>query len=216
LADVHLNTARQLQLGLEAAQLALDQSADVILMPGDFLNYSDPSRIGNLGHFLSAFRGAKCPVYATLGNHDYATDHPHLLIREFAGTPVRLLRNEIVDLGGVSIAGLDDGLAELYRPDILAPGEHSTSLLTMLHEPDFVDEVPSHVSLQISGHSHGGQICLPFGVAVHTPVGAWRYVDGYYADAKVPLFVTRGVGTSGPPFRLFCRPQVALLTLRPA
>jgi uncharacterized protein len=215
LADVHMNTPRQFQLGKDAARLALEQSADVILLPGDFSNFTDAARLGYVRGFLDVFRDAKCPVFATLGNHDYSTHHPKLLLKEFVGSPVRLLRNEIVDLNGVSIAGLDDGLADLYRPDVLVPGEHATSLLTMLHEPDYVDELPSHVSLQVSGHSHGGQICLPLGISMHTPPGAWRYVDGFYPEAKVPLFVTRGVGTTGLPYRLFCRPQVAVLTLRP-
>ena len=90
----------------------------------------------------------------------------------------------------------------------------SKSLLALFHEPDFVSEVPKHVSLQVSGHSHGGQICLPGGYAVHTPFGAKKYKSGYYPDARVPLYVTRGVGTTGPDYRLFCRPEVTILTLR--
>jgi len=213
LSDVHMNRPRVTDLAVEAANAALAEKPDLILMPGDFLNFSDETRLKNLKQFLDVFTGAKCPVLATLGNHDYSCYRPRLLIREFAQSSVKLLRNEIVDVQGVSVVGFDDALYKLHKPQILESGRQSKSLISMLHEPDYVDEMPTHVSLQISGHSHGGQVCLPFGVPVHTPYGAWKYIDGYYPDAKTPLFVTRGVGTTGPPYRLFCRPQVAVLTL---
>ncbi len=90
------------------------------------------------------------------------------------------------------------------------------SLLVLFHEPDYVKITPTNVSLQLSGHSHGGQICLPGGRPLHTPYGANTYYAGYYANAPVPLFVTRGVGTIGPKLRLFCPPEVTILTLRTA
>lgn len=214
ISDVHANDERQLDRAILAAQMAIEAKPDVILLPGDFVNFSDNHRVDILKRYLKVFGDATCPVFATMGNHDYWTPHPGRLLRAFVGSPVRLLRNEVAEVRGVSIAGLDDAVVGLHRPEILVPGRESHSLLTMLHEPDYVQDVPDHVSLQVSGHSHGGQICLPMGIPLHTPGGAKRYIDGFYPGAKVPLFVTRGVGTSGPPFRLFCRPQIALLTLR--
>jgi predicted MPP superfamily phosphohydrolase len=213
LADVHMNRPRELAFALEAAKAAIEEKPDLILMPGDFINNSDHPRIAHLVKFLDAFREAKCPVVATLGNHDYAGGKPALLVNSFAASPVRLLRNETAEYQGVTVAGFDDAIWDLFRPDFLTPGRQSRSLLAMLHEPDFVSRVPTHISLQLSGHSHGGQVCLPFGYAVHTPYGAWKYSDGYYPEANVPLFVTRGIGVTGIPYRLFCRPQVAILTL---
>jgi predicted MPP superfamily phosphohydrolase len=216
LADVHVNSPEETRFACSAARLAMEQKPDAILIPGDYVNFSEAPWLGYVKTFLNEFREAKCPVVGTLGNHDYWTKQPHRIIECFRGSPVRLLRNEVVEVDGVSIAGIDDALANLHRPDVISDAPRSKSLITLLHEPDFVDEVPGHVSLQVSGHSHGGQICLPFGVSLHTPRGARRYIDGFYPDAHVPLFVTRGVGTTGPRYRLFCRPQVAVLTLREA
>ncbi|AIE84891.1 metallophosphoesterase [Fimbriimonas ginsengisoli] len=215
LADVHANSAEQAEFAEIAAKAAVNEKPDVILIPGDHLNASDSRHLRNLKRFTDAFADAKCPVLATLGNHDYSSG-VEKIVRAFHDSPVRLLRNEIAEVGGVSVAGLDDALYGKHRPEILSDDRLSKSLLTMLHEPDFVDELPRHVSLQVSGHSHGGQICLPFGVALHTPRGAQRYIDGFYPEAPIPVFVTRGVGTTGARYRLFCRPQVAVLTLRAA
>jgi predicted MPP superfamily phosphohydrolase len=85
----------------------------------------------------------------------------------------------------------------------------------MLHEPDYVDDVtPAECSLQVSGHSHGGQMCLPFGRPLSLPRGARKYFGGFYPDAKVPLYVSRGVGTIGVDLRFFCPPEVTVLTLK--
>lgn len=216
LSDIHVNRPQQLALALEAARAAVDEKPDSILMPGDFVNHSDKQRLANLRKFLDVIGEAKCPKLATLGNHDYGSEQPAKLVFEFAKSPVKLLRNESVDISGVTVAGFDDAIFDLFRPDFLVPGQQSRSLLAMLHEPDYVSQAPAQVSLLLSGHSHGGQICLPTGYPFHTPFGAWKYYDGFYPEAKVPLFVTRGVGTTGIPYRFFCRPQVAVLTLQAA
>lgn len=216
IADLHMASQRQYENAMAAQRLAKKQKADAILIPGDFVDQSGPTPRKYIKDFCERITRAKVPVLATLGNHDYGTAAPELVIREIQASRVRLLRNEVVDIDGVSIAGIDDAIFHRERPDVLTPGKHSRSLLAMFHEPDFVTEMPDHVSLQVSGHSHGGQICLPFGIPVHTPYGAKKYIDGFYPDAKVPLFVTRGVGTTGVPYRMFCRPQVAVITIRKA
>jgi uncharacterized protein len=216
LSDPHLNEVRQLELAKQAANAAIAENPDVILLPGDFLNHSDPVRIRRLEEFLRIFQGAKCPVLATLGNHDRAVRHVDRIVNCFPSSPVRLLQNEIVDMDGVSIVGLDDALHRKHRPDVINQGKVANSLISVLHEPDYVDDMPSEVKLQISGHSHGGQVCLPTGIPVHIPLGARKYPLGFYPDTKVPLFVSRGVGVTGVPFRMFCRPQLAVLTLNGA
>jgi hypothetical protein len=75
-----------------------------------------------------------------------------------------------------------------------------------------VDWMPQEVSLQLSGHSHGGEVCLPGGFALHTPSAAKRYISGFYPNAPVPLYVSRGIATLSP-MRIYCPPEVAVLTL---
>jgi predicted MPP superfamily phosphohydrolase len=214
-SDLHANKPAMAARAADAIKLALAESPDLLIMPGDFVNESDEPYLDLLEQALRPLREAKCPVIATMGNHDYWARNPRKIIDVMASR-TRLLRNEAVEVGGVTVAGVDDAIAKRHRTDFLERGKHSKSLLTLLHEPDFVSEVPEHVSLQVSGHSHGGQICLPTGRALHTPFGAKQYIAGYYPDARVPLYVTRGVGTTGTDWRLFCLPEVTLLTLRGA
>ncbi|MEZ0325999.1 MAG: metallophosphoesterase [Fimbriimonas sp.] len=214
-SDIHANKPAMAERAAEAIEMALAEKPDVLVMPGDFVNYSDNESLELLDEALSPLADAKCPVISTMGNHDYWAARPQRIIKLVAERS-RLLRNEIYELDGVTIAGIDDAIANKHDMDFLSKGRHSKSLLALFHEPDFVKDVPGHISLQVSGHSHGGQICLPTGVAVHTPYGAKKYIAGFYPEAKVPLYVTRGVGTTGTDWRLFCLPEVSILTLRQA
>jgi uncharacterized protein len=215
LGDLHANNREKSDRAKRAMQMAIDEKPDVIVIVGDFVDGSQEHRLRHAVRSLEPAMDAPCPVLGVMGNHDYWVDEPRNVIRAIGGR-IQLLRNEAVDVGGVTIAGVDDAIARKHDPSFLVPGRHSKSIVTLLHEPDFVEVMPEHVSLQLSGHSHGGQVCLPFGIPIHTPYGARTYVSGYYPDAKVPLYVTRGVGTTGPEMRAFCRPEVTILTLRAA
>jgi predicted MPP superfamily phosphohydrolase len=88
--------------------------------------------------------------------------------------------------------------------------------IVLWHEPDAVDFLPTGANLMLSGHSHGGQFVLPGGWAPkHSTMGR-KYVRGFYPNAKTPIFVTSGVGTTFLPSRFNCPPEVAILTLNPA
>jgi uncharacterized protein len=216
LGDTHANQPLQMDRARRAARMAMAEKPDVIVMVGDFV---DTSRFYALDHIRWAFEDladATCPCLAVLGNHDYWVEHPERVIAAIDETPLTLLRNETFDVGGVSIAGVDDALNNRHDLTFFPPDKVSKSTIALLHEPDFVDEMPEHVSLQISGHSHGGQLCLPFGVPLHLPRGARRYYRGFYPDAPAPLYVTRGIGTIGVDWRTFAAPEVSLLTLRSA
>lgn len=213
-SDLHANRPDSAERAEKAFRMAMAEKPDAILIPGDFVDLSRDDVLELLAETLKPLGEAGCPVIATMGNHDYWSKEPHKIIETIRNSPVKLLRNEAVEVNGVTIAGIDDAIANRHNPEFIEKGKHSKSLLTLFHEPDFVDEVPEHISLQVSGHSHGGQICLPGGVPLHTPAGARKYSTGYYPDARVPLFVTRGVGTTGINWRLFCLPEVSVLTLR--
>jgi uncharacterized protein len=214
LSDFHLTSQPRIELAERAVRLAIEEKPDAILLGGDFVEGSGLDMLVAARDVLKLFGDAGCPVFTVLGNHDYWVANPNIVVETVAKSPVHLLRNQSAEVQGVSIAGVDDAIMRRQKWDFLRKGDHSRSLLTLLHEPDFVDESPEHVSLQLSGHSHGGQICLPGGVALHTPRGARSYVAGFYDNSKVPLFVTTGVGTTGPHLRTFCRPEVCILTLR--
>ena len=113
------------------------------------------------------------------------------------------------------IAGIDDAL--LGSPDPLSafarvpPGARPVALW---HEPDWAEHVVQHGAfVQLSGHSHGGQVRLPVAGAIAAPEGGRQFVHGLNFAAGMPIYTTRGVGVFRPPVRFRCPPEVTLVTL---
>lgn len=214
LADFHLVGQTALERALEAVEIGLQEPSDVIVLLGDYVESSLDASIERLVSLLDSLKGANAPVLAVLGNHDYWTERPRRVINTIAdASHVKLLRNEAETIKGVKIGGVDDAIGFKAKPEFLKDlGEEN--VLALFHEPDFVDTLPQNVALQLAGHSHGGQVCLPGGKPMVLPRGAREYYRGFYPDAHVPLYVSRGIGTSGPDLRAFCPPEVSVLTLR--
>jgi len=213
IADLHLRDSEAVERARTAAELAMAEKPDLIVNVGDFVSAWHPAQERYLWEALDPLRDAHCPCLAILGNHDYGTDVPRLVQAALAKSPMTILVNRIVEVNGVTVAGMDDCLLGTPQWSILKARSVSHSFLSLVHEPDYADRNPSTVSLQLSGHSHGGQICLPGGLPIHTPYGARRFIAGYYPDGDVPVYVSRGIGTSGPKWRLFCPPELTILTL---
>ncbi len=215
-SDLHAHDKPGAKRGRRAVELALKENPDVMVMPGDFVSRADISSLQNLRHALEPLNEARCPVIGVLGNHDYATGSTSNIERVVEECGVLCLRNHSVDLDGFMIAGLDDWLLGAPQFDLVGQLGNPPSVIVLLHEPDAVDRLSVPGTLQISGHSHGGQICLPLGVPIRTPFGATKYISGYYPEASTPLYVTRGIGTTGVQIRTFCPPEVSILTLTAA
>ena len=212
-SDVHVNNGGQLAAARQAVGWAVEAKPDLFVFTGDFLNYGTEEAFANIAPAFEALRDIGCPCLAIFGNHDYWTHVPEKVAAHVAKTPLRLLVNEAVDVGGVRVVGLDDALGG--SPDYgLVAARDASSTLALLHEPDFAVNLPP-AGLVLSGHSHGGEICLPGGAPLYTPPGARRYRSGYYPRASAPIFVNRGTATLGPA-RVYCPPEVAILTLKAA
>lgn len=220
-----LQTAKITDYERRAIDLALAEKPDLILMPGDFFQCSWRQwKAGEVDFRAEMKRLASTfGTFAVLGDVDDLGDMTELL----AGTPVRLLNNEIavIEVRGQRIA---IGGVEL-RPGTRASDATITRLgavdcdtrILLAHRPDLVLHVDEHddIDLVIAGHTHGGQVVIPgFGPPVtlsrvprHAAAGGLHIVNGK------PLYVSRGVGCergSAPPMRLFCPPELSILTLR--
>lgn len=215
IGDIHVNTPRDMGRAQTAVRLAIAEHPDLVAIVGDFVNAFHDHTAGLVERSLEDLAGT--PSVAIPGNHDYWVAHPEAWIRTLSrNQPFRMLRNETFEVGGVTVFGADDPLIGYDRYGELRLERASRSTLVLMHEPDYVRRVPRFASLLLGGHSHGGQICLPFGIPVALPPGARTYVAGFYPAAPVPVYVTRGVGLSRHPFRLFCPPEVSILTLSSA
>lgn len=160
-------------------------------------------------------------LWAVLGNHDCYTD-ADVVTDALQAQGIGVLANQSVPietkagrfwLGGVNdvLSGTADVEATLQRR---AMGEPAVLLA---HEPDFADFVSRYdVDLQLSGHSHGGQVRLPFVPPLYLPVLGRKYIAGLYRVGELTLYTNSGLGTVGVPVRWNCPPEITLLTVRKA
>jgi len=218
LSDFHLHPYTQIELVQECVRQVNRLDADVVCLLGDYV-FDRAEAIFELAPVLAGIETRHGP-YSVLGNHDLWTD-PELVsaILEREGIPV--LENEHVTIelprGGLVLAGLEDGWSG--KPDLDAALSGQTDelpLILMMHEPDFADRFRSdgRVDLQLSGHTHGGQVRLPVVGAPFLPRYGQKYDQGLYDLDGMWLYTTRGIGVIGPPLRFNCRPEITLLTLR--
>ncbi|MFB9330632.1 metallophosphoesterase [Paenibacillus aurantiacus] len=191
---------------------------DLICFTGDLVD-SVPE---DLMSCLPIFQSLDAPYgkFAILGNHD-SRNEVNQVVDFWAKSGFKLLINEsvVIEREGrrFFVAGTDDYLNG--SPDLpltLSNTREDDTVIMLIHEPDIADVCAisyPQVKLQLSGHSHGGQIRLPFISALATPPAGKKYVSGLYrlGDRKMPLYTTRGIGTTGLPIRLFCRPELTVI-----
>jgi predicted MPP superfamily phosphohydrolase len=218
LADMHIRGEQSLELAMRAIYTAIAELPDIIVLPGDLVGFWSEETVRHLGEALEPLLVMDGDVIATPGNREYWEGDPEIMRPICEDLGIKLLRNECLVHKGVQWVGVDsvnmrkaDPFSAMVQADPSAP----EPIIALWHEPDLVEWLPSGAALMISGHTHGGQFRLPNGWApVHTKNGK-LFVEGFYPDAPTPLYVSRGIGTTGPPSRLNCPPEVSVLTLEP-
>lgn len=213
-ADPHISEESSVGLLREALGLLLDEKPDIIVFAGDLVNYWKPGVEDLVLEALEPMLDYAGPSIAVPGNHDYYGGDAEFLRPLYSVVGTRLLRNECWRHGGVNWVGVDsacedkaDAMRAFSNVDFQDP------VVVLWHEPDVVDTLPPCADLMLSGHSHGGQFVTPWGWPPMTSTLGKKYLRGFYPLAPVPLYVSRGVGTTGPPARLFCPAEVTILTL---
>jgi predicted MPP superfamily phosphohydrolase len=227
LSDFHYDPYFSVHPLHAAIPMVNDLHPDLIVLGGDFV--SVPT-IGD--DRKAAFAAEPCArllrqmtppfgLWAVLGNHDEGTDHRHVT-RALQSENIQVLANQsqAIERDGARIwlAGVNDVLsktADLSKTLRRVPAGEAVILLA--HEPDFADEAAKFpIDLQLSGHSHGGQVRIPLLPPLYLPKMAKKYIWGRYQVGPLALYTTAGLGTIGVPMRLNCPPEIALLTLRPS
>ncbi len=217
--DTHVGPSFRAEDLAPTERLVRESRPHLVLLGGDYVSES-PRFAARAAERLGAMAAvAPYGAYAVLGNHDLSCGATRVK-QALADVGIPVLRNRAVHLvvhgGPLWIAGIDEAL--LSRPDPRATFEQipaGSPAIALWHESDFAERVaPFDPMIQLSGHSHGGQVRLPLLGPLATPAGGRRYVRGLYDVAGMPLYVSSGTGVYRPPARLFCPPEVTLLTLR--
>lgn len=218
ISDVHMdewmNSAR-----LDAiVDLINEQQPDLVAITGDFVTYAPTRYAGELAAALRRLAPHDGTV-AVLGNHDHWTD-PRVVRRALHDGGVIELGNRVqrVQRGGavLHVCGVDDVLVGQDRLDqVLRQLPAGGAALLLAHEPDFADTsaATGRFDLQLSGHSHGGQVRVPLVGAPRLPPLGRKYSIGQYQIGSMIQYTSRGIGMVSPQVRFNCRPEIALLTL---
>ncbi len=218
LSDIHMGTWMNRGRLEGVVELVAGLKPDLIAFTGDFVSYTLDEPLDELEEILSRLR-APDGVYAVRGNHDCWTD-PERVSAMLARAGIVELQNDCVRIerGGecTYLAGVDDvydGRADLDSVVARLPDDGPAILLA--HEPDFADvsAATRRFALQLSGHSHGGQLDFPVVGPLFLPHLAKKYRRGLYEIGGMKLYTTTGLGTTALQLRVRCRPEIAVITL---
>lgn len=229
-SDIHLEEFTEPFFLRDAVRRVNAMMPDAVVLTGDFITTSARSkRYPERAVQLCAEILAKleCPTrFGILGNHD-AQVNPGAVKSVLEAYGVPILRNQHVALergdARVWLAGIDDMLAG--RPDLdktIPPQIRDIPdepVILLGHEPDPALKIVrqpagASIRLMLSGHTHGGQVRLPFWGALTLPPLGEHFVKGLFRLGSMQLYVNRGLGTVGLPFRFDCPPEITEITLR--
>ena len=216
ISDVHFSPIVGERMARKIVKAIEKIRPDILVSTGDLID----DGLREKGKVAALFKGLKVPYgkYAVMGNHEFYTGiSESVAFTESAG--FRMLRDEGTIAGEmVNIVGVDDPTAGRFginRPsetDILKTFSNGKLTVLLKHQPAIKTESEPGFDLQLSGHTHGGQI-FPFGLISSR---FFPYQNGLYRVGKeAQLYVTRGTGTWGPPIRFLSPPEITVISFYP-
>jgi hypothetical protein len=229
------------QLLAQVIEVSNQVEPDLVLLTGDYVTH-DPTPIHKLALWLKTLE-SRAGIYAVLGNHDLHLPHSKVEVSTaLTKIGIQVLWNQLVyPLGpGLALVGLPDFWSPEFNPaPVMNQIDPAIPRVVLSHNPDSAEKLQQwRVDLQLSGHTHGGQIVLPRFGCIPTWIHAsrnnipewlwpwipflqakwpkvvrhWEWAQGLHQVGTNSLYVNRGLGTF-PPGRLFCPPEVTVITL---
>ncbi|MBO9130359.1 metallophosphoesterase [Bacillus sp. 165] len=224
-SDLHLGynyTLEQLEVLIEKIN---EQKPDLVFFTGDLMD--DQRTYSRTNEIAPVLRRVNAPLgkFAIYGNHDHGGYGTEIYEQIMSAAGYEILINsskiiKLVDGSQIGVLGIDDLM--LGNPKIketIQQADPNLYTIALIHEPDMAHMVAdSAVNLQLSGHSHGGQVQIPFVGPIITPPLAEKYVEGFYkvnssSGHELLVYVNRGIGTTRVPFRFLARPELTVFTL---
>jgi predicted MPP superfamily phosphohydrolase len=227
LSDIHVGPYKGESFVENAVEKLLEQDPEFVLIAGDFI-FKNADKIDELNPLEQL--SSEIPTYAVLGNHDYDLYSEEAPVDSKLGNQVRVkltqlgikvLMNEGIILRDQNIwlAGTDDLWTKASRLENALESRTTQSTTILLsHNPDILRRLPAdpQIDLIVSGHTHGGQIRLPYlGPIGKIPTQLGQDFDqGLFDLGHTKLFITSGLGESGPRARLFNPPEIVMVELQ--
>jgi predicted MPP superfamily phosphohydrolase len=216
IADIHLGIYNDESILERTVDKINAENVDAVLIAGDF---TYEPQFYDMKKLFASLVKIKVPIYAVLGNHDCQQPGPNIrdelevLLTSFG---VHVITNKAVKLNGVTILGLGSLWASDSKIEILDNYTKEDNLVILTHNPDTtLDYSPNHFpDLTLAGHTHGGQVRVPFLYKKVIPVrGDVLWDQGLYTFKNKKVFVTSGIGEIGLPLRFLIPPTIDILEL---
>jgi len=204
--DVHHKGDRTYLAGVVKKINAL--SPDLVLFTGDLIEETR-----HLTEALELFSGIKSPLYGVPGNHDYWSKAPfEPITKVFAATGGGWLLDQQIMSQDKAFSIIGATCLDARRTSIRT--EPAPRNIFLMHYPAWVDNLTgSKFDLILAGHSHGGQVRVPFYGPLLLPYGVGRYDMGLFHTPAGPLYVNPGIGWFPVPLRFNCRPEITVFEI---
>ena len=221
MSDIHVGNRFDWSYMIHAFQTVSELQPAIVVYTGDYVSYEGPEQLRQLRQVFQHAPLGSLGSLAILGNHDYGRGWSQPEVAEditsiLTDTGIQVLRNQIENVEGLNIAGLDDLWGMNYEPEpITAKLMSDEANLVLSHNPDTADEPiwNGYHGWILSGHTHGGQVKPPFLEPPVLPVRNKRYTSGIIdLDEGRMLYINRALGNLWP-IRLNMRPEVTMFTL---
>ncbi len=230
LSDIHLDEFTEPYFLRDAVAQVNRLAPDAVFLTGDYVTHEIGTRkfaIGAAWQCAGILKTLQCrQVYAILGNHDVMVSGQEVT-RAFTSNGIPMLINSNLPLerdgARIWLAGLDDAVCGQPDPDGAIPASirhlpHEPIVL-LCHAPDYANQLAAHpagqaVALMLSGHTHGGQVRVPYLPPLYLPPLGKVFIEGWFHPGGMQLYVNRGLGAVGFPFRFDCPPEITVFTFR--
>lgn len=208
-SDTHLGIINGEDLARKITELVNEEKVDLVFLTGDILDGTGD----NLSNLIYPFQGIKAPIFYITGNHETYLGIDKV-VKAIERTKIKLLRDEIIDLNGVQVIGIDyprRGQRKNLKP-ILEKLDKTKPGILLFHVPSDIELAGQYpISLQLSGHTHNGQM---WPMKIYTRLVFKSYVHGLHQIGDFFIYTTSGAGTWGPPMRIGSTPEIVIITVQ--
>jgi len=226
ISDIHMGGWMNLERFQRVADLIVAQNPDILLITGDFLlgyHFTDAAwqALKDLADVLAPL-AKSIPSFAVLGNHDHSMN-PDAVRQLLRSCDITDLTNTVVTLTRkgqhLHLCGVDDvWRGDVRLENVTAQLNDDSAAILLAHEPDYANTsaATGKFDLQISGHTHGGQVVIPFYGPPMLPYLGQKYPSGLYKVGNMLQYTNRGVGMHYLSVRFNCPPEITIFVLKSA
>lgn len=224
ISDLHVGPVVSKDYLRDCLELVSSLEPDIVAVTGDFVSYDGPTRIEEAVRLLADMQPGKLATIAVTGNHDFGSSRDGFTNRQVADSltekldriGIGMLRNSAIEIEGLRLLGVDDFWGPTHElEETLSSGNADQASVMLCHNPDFVDQPgwESYRGWILSGHTHGGQVRLPFCKPPILPIRNRNYAAGKIdLPGNRTLYVNRGLGYLRK-IRLNVRPEITVFKL---